>query len=90
LFCCLFHFKKIENYKIFLNQFSRSFTTTNCIESLNSQVGKFIGKVKLWQTPDQRLRWIAIGLLEAELKKKKVSGFEKLPQTSQNIKNNNK
>ena len=63
-----------------LNQFSRSFSTTNCIESLNSQVGKFIRKVKRWQTPDQRLRWTAMGLLEAEQRMKKVSGFEKLPE----------
>lgn len=66
--------------RIGLNQFSRSFSTTNCIESLNSQVGKFIRKVKRWQTPDQRLRWTAMGLLEAENKMKKVSGFEKLPE----------
>jgi len=66
--------------RIGLNQFSRSFSTTNCIESLNSQVGKFIRKVKRWQTPDQRLRWTAMGLLEAEQRMKKVSGFEKLPE----------
>lgn len=66
--------------RIGLNKFSRSFSTTNCIESLNSQVGKFIRKVKRWQTPDQRLRWTAMGLLEAEQRMKKVSQFEKLPE----------
>lgn len=72
--------------KIGLNEFSKSFSTTNCIESLNSQVGKFTRKVKRWQTGDQRLRWVVLGLLEAETRMKKVSNFENLKKMKQKLK----
>ena len=69
-----------------LNEFSKSFSTTNCIESLNSQVGKFTRKVKNWQTGDQRLRWVVLGLLESETRMKKVSNFEKLKIMQEKLK----
>ncbi|MEW6609942.1 MAG: transposase, partial [bacterium] len=52
--------------------FSRSFSTTNCIENLNSQLNKYIGKVKNWKTSTQRYRWIASALLEIEGRMRKV------------------
>ena len=69
-----------------LNEFSKSFSTTNCIESLNSQVGKFTRRVKRWQTADQRLRWVVLGLLESETRMKKVSNFENLKNMQQKLK----
>jgi len=36
--------------------FRRSFTTTNCIENLNSQIEKHLKKVKYWKTSTQRYR----------------------------------
>ena len=72
--------------KLKLNEFSKSFSTTNCIESLNSQVGKFTKKVKRWQTGDQRLRWVVLGLLESETRMKKVSNFENLQKMQKKIK----
>ena len=60
--------------KLGLHDFSRSFGTTNCIESLNSQIQKYTRKVKHWQTPDQRLRWVAI--INAELRMNKVGNSD--------------
>jgi hypothetical protein len=71
--------------KLKLNEFSKSLSTTNCIESLNSQVGKFTRKVKRWQTGDQRLRWVVLGLLDSETRMKKVSNFENLQKMQKKI-----
>jgi transposase-like protein len=56
----------------------RSFTTTNCIESINSQVEKYTRKIKHWMSSDQRYRWVAMGLLEAEQNLHRVSGYKHL------------
>lgn len=58
--------------------FSRSFSTTNCLENLNSQLDKYIGKVKHWKTSDQRYRWVASGLIEIEKRMRKVNNYKKL------------
>jgi len=52
--------------------FHRSFATTNCIENLNSQLSKYLRKIKRWTHSDQRYRWIAISLIEVEKKLRKV------------------
>jgi|tagenome__1003787_1003787.scaffolds.fasta_scaffold20736849_1 putative transposase len=56
----------------------KSFTTTNCIESLNSQVDKYVRKVKNWMNSDQRNRWVIMALTEAENKMHKVYGYKYL------------
>ena len=58
--------------------FGRSFSTTNCIENLNSQLKKYIGKVKHWKSSQQRYRWIASALLEIEQKMRRVNQYKKL------------
>jgi len=58
----------------------RSFKTTNCIESLNSQLGKYIGRVKNWSSSDMRYRWVASGLIEIEKKMQRVFNYKKLPK----------
>lgn len=58
--------------------FGRSFSTTNCIENLNSQLKKYIGKVKHWKSSQQRYRWIASAMLEIEQKMRKVNQYKKL------------
>lgn len=60
------------------DQFAVSFSTTNCIESVNSQLKKYAGRVKRWNNSDQRYRWIAAALLEIELKLRKVDNFKNL------------
>lgn len=53
--------------------------TTNCIESLNSQLGKYLGRIKQWMDSDQRQRWVAKGLLEAEQRMRRINHPEHLP-----------
>jgi putative transposase len=66
-------------HKLGLNvEFGRSFSTTNCIENLNSQLKKYIGRVKNWTLSNERYRWVAAALLEIERKMRKVDNFVKL------------
>ncbi|MGK0137982.1 MAG: hypothetical protein ACI9DJ_001437 [Algoriphagus sp.] len=53
---------------------------------MNSQIQKYTRKVKHWQTPDQRLRWVAMAILTAELKMKKVGNFKNLNKMKHQIK----
>lgn len=62
-----------------MTEFSRSFATTNCIENLNSQLEKTTRNVKRWTNSDQRHRWVAASLLEAEPRMRKVDNYERLP-----------
>lgn len=58
--------------------FGKSFSTTNIIENLNSQLRKYIGRVKYWKTSDQRQRWVACALLEVEKRMRKVDNYSNL------------
>ena len=62
-----------------------SFRTTNCLESLNSQVEQRTGKVKRWRTSNQRYRWLAAALLDIEPRLRKVKGMRYLPLLRQAI-----
>ena len=62
-----------------------SFRTTNCLESLNSQVEQRTGKVKRWRTSKQRYRWLAAALLDIEPRLRKVKGMRYLPLLRQAI-----
>jgi transposase-like protein len=74
-------------HKLGLNQeFSVSFSTTNCIESVNSQIRKYVGRVKNWNSSDQRYRWMAAALLEIEYKLRKVDNFRNLKIMKEAIK----
>ena len=61
-----------------IDLFRRSFSTTNCLENLNSQLEKYIRKVKNWKTSDQRYRWIASALIEIETRMRRVNNYKKL------------
>ena len=67
-------------------KFSRSFGTTNCIESMNSQIGKYTRNVKNWSNSNQRHRWIAAALLQIEPRMKKIHNFKSLKNLNQEIK----
>ena len=56
-----------------------SFRTTNCIESLNSQVGNRVRNIKRWKNSSQRHRWLAAALLDIEPRLRKVKDFRYLP-----------
>jgi len=70
--------------------FHRSFSTTNCIENLNSQLGKYLHKVKRWMYSEQRNRWVASGLLEVESKMRKVANYKQLKVMKEKIKKKSK
>lgn len=55
-----------------------SFSTTNCIESLNSQLKKYVGRITNWSSSDQRYRWVATALIKIETRMRKVDNFKQL------------
>jgi len=61
-----------------IEQLGVSFTTTNLIENLNSQLNKYLGRIKRWVSPDMKSRWLAIALIEIERKMKRVNNYKKL------------
>ena len=67
-------------------QFSRSLGTTNCIESLNSQISKYTRNIKNWVNSEQRYRWIAVALLQIEKQMKKIHNFKSLTTLKDQIK----
>ena len=74
-------------HRIGLNEdFSISFATTNCIENLNSQIGKYLNKVKFWKNSKERYRWTAAAMLEIEVKMRKVNNFKNLDKMQKAIK----
>jgi len=55
-----------------------SLGTTNCIESLNSQLSRYIRKVTRWRNSDQIYRWVAAGLMESERRMNKIRNYKSL------------
>jgi transposase-like protein len=58
--------------------FGRSFTTTNCIESFNSGIEKYAGKVTRWMDSNQKYRWTVMACLEMEERMHMVGNHKKL------------
>ena len=56
----------------------KSFKTTNCIESLMSQVGQYTDKVDYWKNSSQKQRWVSSALLEIESRLRRVEGHRHL------------
>ena len=69
-----------------IEDFRRSFATTNCIENLNSQIEKYLRKVKNWKTSTQRYLWVASALLDIEHRMRKVNNYSKLSLMREKIK----
>ena len=55
-----------------------SFKTTNCIESLNSQIGRLTGRITYWKNSAQIHPWLGCCLLDIELRMKRVKGYAHL------------
>lgn len=66
-------------------EFRVSFSTTNCIESLNSQLRKYVGRVTNWSSSEQRYRWIAAALMKIETQLRKVHNFKNLKHLKNQI-----
>lgn len=56
-----------------------SFKTTNCLESINAQIGQRTDKVDRWRNSDQKQRWVATALLDIEPTLRRVKGYRYLP-----------
>lgn len=72
-----------------LGMFSKlgtSFKTTNCIETLNHQLGIYTDRVDYWKNSDQRQRWVGTALLAIEPKLKKVKGYKYLSELREKMK----
>ena len=69
-----------------IEDFRKSFATTNCIENLNSQIVKYLRKVKYWKTSTQKHRWVASALLDVENRMRKVNNYTKLSLMRNRIK----
>ena len=63
-----------------------SLKTTNCIESILSQVAQFTDRVDYWKNSDQRQRWLASALFEIEKNVRRIKGYQNLPMLRQVMK----
>lgn len=61
-----------------VEELGKSLLTTNVIESLNSQLGNYVRKVKYWSSSDMRARWVATSLLQIEKRMRKINNYQKL------------
>lgn len=57
----------------------KSLKTTNCIESIFSQVDRLCKNVSRWHNSSQRQRWMASALHDVESRLNKVQGYKNLP-----------
>jgi transposase-like protein len=63
----------------------KSLKTTNCIESILSQVDYRCRRVGRWHNSSQRQRWMASALLDIELKLNRIQGYRHLPKLREAI-----
>ena len=68
-----------------LPQLRRSFVSTNCIESVMSQLGQYTDKVDRWRNGRHIQEWAASGLLQMESRMRKVMGYRYLPMLREKL-----
>ena len=56
-------------------ELGKSLNTTNCLESVMSQIEQYTQKVDRWHNSEQILRWNAASLWEIEPRLRKIRGF---------------
>lgn len=56
-----------------------SLKTTNCLESVNSQVHTRCSKIDNWKNSSQRQRWLAAALMDIEPRLHRIKGYRHLP-----------
>jgi len=66
----------------------KTLASTNFVESPFSVTRDVIRDVKRWRKGNQRLRWVASALLEAERRMNRISGYRVIPILINAIKNN--
>jgi len=67
-------------------ELGRSLKSTNCIENFNGQMERYIGKAKRWHHSPQRHRWMALALLEAENRMRRLMGYRHSPTLQKALK----
>jgi len=60
-----------------IEELGKSLTTTNIIENLNSQLNKYVGRIKRWVNPEMQARWIATALVEVGQKMRRINNHKK-------------
>jgi len=60
------------------SELGKSFTTTNCMESVMSQVGQYTDKVDRWRDSGHIHRWVATSLLTIEPRLNRIRGWRYL------------
>ena len=60
-------------------EIAANLSTTNCMESVMSQMGQYTDKVDRWHNSGQILRWTAASLMDIEPRLNKVRGYRYLP-----------
>jgi len=61
-----------------VEELGKSLSTTNTIENLNSQLGRYLHRIKYWVTPEMRARWVATALFQIEKRMRKINSYKKL------------
>ena len=56
-----------------------SLKTTNCLESIFSQVERRTGRVSHWKNSSHKHRWLATALLDIEPRLRRIRGYRHLP-----------
>ena len=64
----------------------RTFSTTNCIESILAQVEQYTQRVDYWRNGAHIQRWVAAGLMEVEPRLCRVKGWRHLTALRSKIK----
>ncbi len=59
-------------------ELGQSFSTTNIIENINSQLSRNLRNVKRWRDTKMVARWVAISLLDIEANMNRVKNYEKI------------
>jgi len=59
-------------------EIAKSLSTTNCMESVMSQMGQYTDKVDRWHNSSQILRWTATSLMDVEPRLNKIVGHRYL------------
>ncbi|MCS4223599.1 hypothetical protein [Salinibacter ruber] len=67
-------------------ELGRHLKTTNGIENFMGQVSWRIGKVQRWHHSPQRHQWMALAILEAESRMRRITGYEDLPKLKRALK----
>lgn len=62
-----------------------SLKTTNCLESIFSQVETRTGRVCHWKNSSQKHRWLASALLDIEPRLRRIRGYKHLPRLREAI-----